>query len=507
MAPPFGKPKHPDIYQEERASTAEALAERLTVLPPETAIAIAGGLAPLWKKLSPLVRGGIKVFTENLTSWGGNTAEQVDQVITASVDEAGDVTITDSGELTDDDPTVLTTAQTDGQEINQSTVTFPEANAADSSIQTHSNETPNTETLVEAFSGNGETAAILGKTSASELSIAMQEIEPSLETINRYRTQLIEALGQLENTSENELYKVLERAFSVAKFGTEFTNGQMVKYKRMEDLDGGYLLAASIFHAIKNQFGAIYSVFNELVLEGASVTSDEIDDYLPMIELSLGNISGELESLQVEGAKSKEPLLIALNHFIQERITSREILLADKEISLSMEIPGNLNIHSFPSRIGRILDNLVDNAWQAMEERDAGDSITVSANRINQHLIRISVHDNGLGVPLEDQPGLLNGKKNKSNKPNGSGIGLAGCVHDAEFLGTKLQFESQPGNTLFYFDIADRRAGTDEVTSANFDDSSQHKKGKRITDSLPLGEKLPVRYMTGRFDRPSKSLQ
>jgi len=118
-----------------------------------------------------------------------------------------------------------------------------------------------------------------------------------------------------------------------------------------------------------------------------------------------------------------------------------------------------------PDRLVRILGdrdqlfqvfvNLVDNAVKY--SRADGGAILISVQEeANRICVRVS--DDGIGIPLEDQPNLFQTAYRvadaRSRRPKGSGIGLAIVKRVIEQHGGKIEVRSQPGEgTTFTFDL------------------------------------------------------
>ncbi len=116
--------------------------------------------------------------------------------------------------------------------------------------------------------------------------------------------------------------------------------------------------------------------------------------------------------------------------------------------------PGLPTLRIDTVQVGAVLDNLLGNACDALAESPAPRRIRVAAGRFasgSRSLVRISVQDNGPGVPHELRPQLF--KPLATSKPHGMGLGLALSRSIAERLGGELSFDAGSSVTTFHLDL------------------------------------------------------
>jgi signal transduction histidine kinase len=101
-------------------------------------------------------------------------------------------------------------------------------------------------------------------------------------------------------------------------------------------------------------------------------------------------------------------------------------------------------------QILRVLNNLVNNAVQAISDADNG-KILLSLTEEGRH-IKVSVQDNGVGIQDEMKAKIF--QPNFSTKSYGTGLGLAMCKRIIEQHGGHIGFDSERGKgTTFYFTL------------------------------------------------------
>jgi signal transduction histidine kinase len=124
-----------------------------------------------------------------------------------------------------------------------------------------------------------------------------------------------------------------------------------------------------------------------------------------------------------------------LHFFFQVQLAERSIL-ADFQVE-----PVDLSLEADPALLEQVLINLVLNAVESLDHQDGG-IIRVRAQRGERGQIKISVSDNGPGLPPE--------LKEKafipffSTKPSGSGIGLSLSRLILRLHGASIRFHSVP---------------------------------------------------------------
>jgi signal transduction histidine kinase len=132
--------------------------------------------------------------------------------------------------------------------------------------------------------------------------------------------------------------------------------------------------------------------------------------------------------------------------------------------SIRLELPAQpLLVQADRARVARVVANLLSNA---IKYSPGGGTITVSAEK-HGGPVRVSVIDNGLGIPSEQQH-LVFAKFFRADASNkgikGAGLGLALCREIVQAHGGALGFDSAYGHgSTFWFELRD--TGTAEPTN------------------------------------------
>lgn len=117
---------------------------------------------------------------------------------------------------------------------------------------------------------------------------------------------------------------------------------------------------------------------------------------------------------------------------------------ADARITLNVEAETVPQVNADPDRIGRALDNLVDNA---LVHTDAGGTVTLTAAVAGPNRVRLTVADTGVGIPPEHLPHVFERffRVPGRDRGPGTGLGLAIVRETAVAHGGEAAVTSEPG--------------------------------------------------------------
>jgi two-component system phosphate regulon sensor histidine kinase PhoR len=110
---------------------------------------------------------------------------------------------------------------------------------------------------------------------------------------------------------------------------------------------------------------------------------------------------------------------------------------------LSLFLPDDLTVLADEQQVSRVVRNLVHNAIKFAPD---GGIISIYAEAVDEEDVRISVSDNGPGIPRDDQARIFERfyKQDHARSKGGTGLGLAIARHIVEGHGGKLWVESAP---------------------------------------------------------------
>ena len=241
--------------------------------------------------------------------------------------------------------------------------------------------------------------------------------------------------------------KELEQAKEIEKAYTELkaTQAQLIQSEKMASLGE---LTAGIAHEIQNPLNFVNN-FSEVSNELISEMVDEVDKgNTEEVKLIAKDVQQNLEKILHHGKRAdaivkgmlqhsrgtnnaiKEPTDI--NKLADEylRLAYHGLRAKDKSFNATMktdfdETIGNINI--IPQDIGRVILNLITNAFYVVDEKKKAGvknyepTVTVSTKKLNDKT-EISVADNGNGIPPKVLDKIF--QPFFSTKPTGRGTGL-----------------------------------------------------------------------------------
>lgn len=233
----------------------------------------------------------------------------------------------------------------------------------------------------------------------------------------------------------------------------------------------------------KGEVGQLSMTFNSMAgdLERSeNLRRNMVADVAHELRTPLSNISGYLEAIRDEVVKPDAEIIASLSEdvdllsrlvndlqelalsdagelnlirqpenlvdLIDQTVKGVSIRAANKEIELVQDVPEglppvNIDIH----RISQVLLNLLSNA---IAHTPAGGKIEVSAVHENG-FIKVSVSDNGEGIPVEDLPNVFERfyrvDKSRSRPGGGSGLGLTIAKRLIEAHSGSINVTSEPG--------------------------------------------------------------
>ena len=209
---------------------------------------------------------------------------------------------------------------------------------------------------------------------------------------------------------------------------------------------------ANVSHELRTPV-AIINGYLETLLDGAMADPAAAEKFLrtvwkhnqrlTLLIEDLLSVSA-LETRQASGL-TFEP--VQLRACIERVIDRLEPRIAEKKAALQVDIPDGVPpMQADVHRLDQMFFNLIENALKYGEA--ARPVIRIQA-RFEGEEVRITVSDNGPGIPLSDQPHVFERfyrvRKDRSRAEGGTGLGLSIVKHVVQAHGGEVLVQSEPG--------------------------------------------------------------
>ncbi|MBE9205544.1 GHKL domain-containing protein [Nostoc sp. LEGE 06077] len=296
-----------------------------------------------------------------------------------------------------------------------------------------------------------------------ELELARQTLEQRVEE----RTQ------ELELARQNLEQRVEERTQELQNLLQDLqeTQGQLIQTEKMSSLGQ---MVAGIAHEINNPVSFIYGniqhaheyvedllelvkLYQQQYPEPSDVITEKIEDIdLTFISHDLSNL---LSSMKL-GAQRIREIVLSLRNFsrldeaemkdvdIHEGIDNTLLILNHKITSDITVIKNYHNlplIECYPAQINQVFMNILSNAIDALTEHNNNldKQIIIDTLKINDNYAKISIKDNGEGIPLAVQNKIFDPFFTTKAVGKGTGLGLSVCYQIVEKHQGKIEVISQ----------------------------------------------------------------
>ncbi|HMK60192.1 MAG TPA: ATP-binding protein [Dissulfurispiraceae bacterium] len=149
---------------------------------------------------------------------------------------------------------------------------------------------------------------------------------------------------------------------------------------------------------------------------------------------------------------------IDLNDTIKEVIEFLDKEVLYRNIGLETKLKEDLpRIVSDKGQLQQVFLNIVNNAIDAVKD---GGKIIISSDVKTRNMVRISIKDNGRGIPKDAIKSIFEPFYTTKDKGKGTGLGLSISYGIVQRLGGDISVESEEGKgTIFYVDLPIKAAG------------------------------------------------
>ena len=221
--------------------------------------------------------------------------------------------------------------------------------------------------------------------------------------------ELFVRLGEDQAPVHNEIDLEDGRVFnaqlsSIDHIGRVAVMQDITHLKELDRLKSEFV--STVSHDLRTPLTTIQGYIELLARVGP--LNEEQQDFIDNALHSLSHITALISDLlyigRIEAGYDLEMQPFRINDVIQQSVDAHTMLIEQGELYAATDIPDEpLWIHGNARRIRQVLDNLISNA---IKYSRPGGVVKVSAQPGTDYVI-VSIEDDGIGIPLEEQPKLF----------------------------------------------------------------------------------------------------
>ncbi len=305
---------------------------------------------------------------------------------------------------------------------------------------------------------------------ATVQTLVARRLELARDTLRSARKRRFEALGQIRSAEDrDELDELLWQVYRAGRVLQQ----EIERLEQLENYRREFL--GNVSHELKTPIFVI-SGFAEQLLDGAiddPAVNRRFVDKIGRNALRLNNLARDLLAIsRIEsGELQMTHAAFSVAALVEEVADALEPVAEAKEVTVLQRLPPHLPpVTGDREQLRQVLINLVDNA---IKYNNVGGRVEVAARATTDGTVRVSVVDDGIGVPPEEIPRLTERfyrvDRSRSRSQGGTGLGLAIVKHILEAHRQRLRIESRPNyGSSFSFELpaAEQRAGRREPRPA-----------------------------------------
>jgi len=264
--------------------------------------------------------------------------------------------------------------------------------------------------------------------------------------------ELFTRLGEDQTLVHNEVDLEDGRVFnaqlsSIDHIGRVVVMQDITHLKELDRLKSEFV--STVSHDLRTPLTTIQGYIE--LLERAGPLTEGQQDFIDKALHSLSHITALISDLldigRIEAGYDLEIQPFRINDVIRQSVDAHAMLIKQGELYAEVDIPDEpLWIHGNARRMRQVLDNLISNA---IKYNHPGGAVRVTAQTGADYVI-VSIEDEGIGIPLEEQPKLFERfyrvRSPEAEDIHGTGLGLSIVKSVIEKHKGRVWVRSYPGN-------------------------------------------------------------
>lgn len=185
-------------------------------------------------------------------------------------------------------------------------------------------------------------------------------------------------------------------------------------------------MIANIAHQWRQPLGAIMVIIQSFQLKAqmGKLNCEFIEKKAQDAMNLANNMSDTLEDFQNFFKPNKSKELFSLKQCITDSFELSKYVLEQEKITFSLTLKEEVNVLGYYNELSHVFLNIISNSKDALSAtKENNRQIKVIVKRINEKA-KISIYDNGGGIPPEVLPKVFEPYYTTKYKSNGTGIGL-----------------------------------------------------------------------------------
>lgn len=284
------------------------------------------------------------------------------------------------------------------------------------------------------------------KQSKLKLQDALEDRERLLEVERSYKDELARQVKERTQELEQSLL-ILKKAQQV-----------LVEQEKMAALGG---LVSGVAHEINTPIGICLTAAstqvirieelialinsNDASLEQVNLLLNEYQESCDLIVNNITRASNLIRKFKTVAAEHRQEdhVNFNLHQSIEDMVESVAIMFTPKKADISVRIDPQLRITTNHSLLNQVVTNLLSNSYIHAFGDDSTNKLLIQAH-IDQQYIRISIEDNGNGIPQDIAEHMFEPFFTTTRNKGGTGLGLSAAFNATTLLKGTIQYQTDP---------------------------------------------------------------